>query len=599
MIDGDCSIHLIIGFEMDFKPVDKTIRDLLKSGHQFEIPRFQRAYSWERRHYAEFLRDIVSNLKIVDGKIIHDSYFVGTMLFIGNFLDAGKDKIKVVDGQQRLTTITILFSVLSDIFRKKGNDTLAELIFNYIMAKDDNGEAVRILMTKSNYPYFAYFIQDYTKRQKFEPTTEEEENIKLTYNYFYKELEEKKLRQTLKKNHGSDKVDNLHYVDMLKAIRDQVLNCSFISISTESNTQANRIFEILNAKGKRLDEVDLIKNRIFEVLIKEEPVDVAYDYWTRIRNKIEDLDGGVGIATFYRHFWSTVYKKSSSGSLYADFKSKIIPRTPEKYESFLKQMLTFADYYGQIINPDIKYYDNRQEYMWLVQSLKEMTETFSIVQVRVPLMALMHAKSIDVVGMHYYKKAINYLENFHFAFNVVVSDRGNKLDSIYSVFAIKLCKAQTKQEANKIIDEDLIEKLEPLFPPFNSFLEGFSKFAFAKGNQAYNVKTKYALKKLHAYYSRNDLFEQGYTVEHIVPENYVLKNCSIGNLILLENDLNREAGDLPYDEKRVIYAKSKSPWVAKFVTGYLKWDESMFETRARSMAATYYEKVFGRELPKE
>ena len=35
---------------MDFKPVDKTIRDLLKSGHQFEIPRFQRAYSWERRN---------------------------------------------------------------------------------------------------------------------------------------------------------------------------------------------------------------------------------------------------------------------------------------------------------------------------------------------------------------------------------------------------------------------------------------------------------------------------------------------------------------------------------------------------------------------
>lgn len=584
---------------MDFKPVDKTIRDLLKSGHQFEIPRFQRAYSWERRHYAEFLRDIVSNLKIVEGNIVHDSYFVGTMLFVGNFLEAGKDKIKVVDGQQRLTTITILFSVLSDIFRKKSSDLLAERVFNYIMTKDDNGDSVRILVTKSNYPYFAYFIQDYSKSQNFEPSTEEEENIKFTYDYFYKQLEEKKLRQTLKKNHGAEKVDNLQYVDILKAIRDQVLNCSFISISTDSGTQANRIFEILNAKGKRLDEVDLIKNKIFEVLKKEEPVDVAYDYWIRIRNKIEDLEGGVGMATFYRHFWSTVYKKSASGSLYADFKSKVTPRTQEGYESFLRLMLTFADYYGQIINPDIKNYDNRQEYLWLVQSLKEMTDTFSIVQIRVPLMALMHAKSKGTIGMSYYKKAINYLENFHFAFNVVVSDRGNKLDAIYSVFAIKLCKAQSKEEANKIIDEDLIEKLEPLFPQFTLFSEGFVKFAFAKGNQTYNVKTKYALRKLHAYYSGNELFEQGYTVEHIVPENYMLKNCTIGNLILIEDNLNEEAGDLPFVKKRTIYAKSKSPWIAKFLIDYSDWDESKFEMRAKSLATVYYEKVFGRELPIE
>ena len=584
---------------MDFKPVDKTIRDLLKSGHQFEIPRFQRAYSWERRHYAEFLRDIVSNLRIEDGSIGHDSYFVGTMLFIGNFLEAGKDKIKVVDGQQRLTTITILFSVLSDILRKKGNNTLAELVFNYIMTKDDNGEDVRILVTKSNYPYFAYFIQDYKKSQKFVPETEEEENIKQTYDFFYKQLEEKKLRQTLKKNHGAAKVDELQYVEILKAIRDQVLNCSFISISTESGAQANRIFEILNAKGKRLDEVDLIKNRIFEVLKREEPVDVAYDYWIRIRNKIEDLDGGVGMATFYRHFWSTVYKKSSSGSLYTDFKTKVTPRTQDGYEIFLRQMLTFADYYGQIINPDIKNYNNRQEYQWLVQSLKEMTDTFSIVQVRVPLMALMHAKSNDIIEMPYFKKAINYLENFHFAFNVVVSDRGNKLDSIYSDFAIKLCKALSKQEANKIIDEDLIDKLEPLFPPFSSFSEGFVKFMFAKGNQSYNVKTKYALKKLHAFYSGQVLFESGYTVEHIVPENNMQKNCTIGNLIMLEEALNCEAGDLPYNDKRSIYAKSKSLWVASFLTDYSEWDETKFEARAKSMAASYYENIFKREVPKE
>lgn len=209
---------------MDFKPVDKTIKDLLISGHPFEIPRFQRAYSWEKRHYAEFLQDITSNLKIENGQISSDVYFVGTMLFIGNFIESGKSVIKVVDGQQRLTTITILFSVLSDLFKKKGQNTLSEMIFRYIMTKDDNGEEVRILKTKSNYPYFAYFIQDYSKSQKLDPESEEEENIKQTYEYFYKQLEERKIKQTLKKTHGSEVVNNLDYIEILKAVRDQVLN---------------------------------------------------------------------------------------------------------------------------------------------------------------------------------------------------------------------------------------------------------------------------------------------------------------------------------------------------------------------------------------
>lgn len=581
---------------MDFKPVDKTIKDLLISGHPFEIPRFQRAYSWEKRHYAEFLQDITSNLKIADGQIRSDAYFVGTMLFIGNFIESGKSVIRVVDGQQRLTTITILFSVLSDLFKKKGENTLAEMIFRYIMTKDDNGEEVRILKTKSNYPYFAYFIQDYTKSQNPLPESEEEENIKQTYEYFYKQLEERKIRQTLKKSHGADAVNNLNYIDILKAIRDQVLNCSFVSISTETGDQANRIFEILNAKGKRLNEVDLIKNKLFEVVSGEEPVDVANDHWTKVRTKIEDVDSGVGIATYYRHFWAANYRRSSSGKLYEAFKKSIKPTSRQRYLDFLKEMLTFAEYYSQIVEPSLSHYDNRQEYRWVVQSLQQFNDTFNIVQVRVPLMALMHAKSNDLISLSYYKKAVNYLENFHFAFNVVVSDRGNKLDSIYSSFAVSLKGASTKEEAHRMIDELLIDKLEPLFPKFSKFADEFIKFSFSKDKLPSNVKTKYALYKLNSAYSRSEIFEDGMTVEHIVPESNSMVNRTIGNLILLENSLNGEAGDEGFQIKKSVYAKSRSPWIAAFLAKHSEWNETMFEERSKQMAKEYYEKVFGKPV---
>lgn len=581
---------------MDFKPVDKNVKDLLMSGHQFEIPRFQRAYSWEKRHYSEFLRDIVSNLKISKGTIVPDSYFVGTMLFVGNFLDPGNSIIKVVDGQQRLTTITILFSVLSVMFKKAGDEQLSHLVFRYIMAPDDNGNEVRVLKTVTNYPYFAYFVQDYAKSHQTTPETEEEENIKSTYDFFAKELSERKIRQTLKNTNGADEVSALSYVDILKAIRDQVLNCSFISISTESESQAYRIFEILNAKGKRLDEVDMIKNRIFEVANTVEPVDFANDLWRKIQTKIENIDNGVGIATFYRHFWATKYKRTASGRLYEDFKLEVKPRSEEKYRRFLEEMNMFADYYSQIINPRLDSYDNRQEYQWLIQSLKALNEVFGIVQVRVPLMALLYAKQNDLIKMAQFKKAVAYLENFHFAYNAIVSNKGNKLDPIYSAFAIKLCAETSKDKASQLINDELIGQLELLFPAYSTFRDNFITLQYSKDYLPSNIKVKYALKKINAYYSNSDVFLQGMTVEHILPEALSENNRSIGNLIMLESSLNNDAADDAYDKKIPRYRKSRSLWVAEFIKRYPLWDETKFNERAKELAKIYYTKIFKRDI---
>mgnify|MGYP002626433002 CR=1 FL=1 len=579
---------------MNFIPEEKTIKDLLVSGHQFEIPRFQRAYSWEKRHYAEFLRDILSNLTVSDGKISANPYFVGTMLFIGNFVDANKNVIKVVDGQQRLTTITILFSVLSDLFKMSGDEALAKRIFTYIMAEDDDNKSERILKTKSNYPYFAYYIQEYQKEYNEKPKSEEEENIRQTYEYFYKCLQEKKLHNALKQNNGAAAVNNLQYIDILKAIRDQVLACTFISISTSSIDQANRIFEILNAKGKRLDEVDLIKNAIFEILDDEEPADYANDHWTDIRKTIEDLDSGVGMSTYYRHFWAAVYKKTGSGKLYVDFK-KTINSSRQSYKDFLEQMKNYANLYVQIINPKLEYYDNRQEYQWLVQSMKALTDTFSIVQVRVPLMALLDAKKRGVLSMAMFKKCIMYLENFHFAFNVIVSDRGNKLDSIYSKFAIELHKAQGKDTSNVLVSR-LIEDLDGLFPSYPKFRDEFVKMQFRKESMPSNVKTKYALYKLNAYFSGNEVFPTNLSVEHIYPESETSTSYNIGNLILLETNLNHEADKSDYDKKKRIYKKSKEKWVLEFLDKNPSWDIGNFVERANELATIYYKEIFGKPV---
>lgn len=580
---------------MNIKPYDKTVRDLLGSKRQFVIPRFQREYSWDKKNYQELLEDMLGNLIIKDGRISSSQYFLGTMLFIGNFAEGTEQEIQVVDGQQRLTTITILFSAMSDIFLTLGEQTLSRQLFAYIMTEDDDGNEVRILKSKTSYPFFSYFIQDKEKKMSPDATTEEEHCIKETYEYFRAQLTEAKLKSMLKRKHGSEIVEALSEIDVLKALRDQVLNSTFISISTTDREQANKIFEILNAKGKRLAYIDLIKNKIFEVLNKVEPADFAEETWKNIKETLSFGKESVGLATFYQHFWSSKYKKVSSNKLYEAFNSTI-KKSETEYTEFIKELLKNAKIYMQIVNPKREDYNNRKEYFGIVQSLSCINNYFNVVQVRIALLALFDTKQRGIVDFTMLRDTLSCLENFHFAYNAILANRTNRLEKIYSSFAIALRKSQTKAEAKCVIRDKLVAPLDELFPTFDSFSEKFVALSFTKKDKVSNVKTKYAINKLNSLYSNNEVFANDGTIEHIIPEKEQGNTLNIGNLILLEDNLNVEAGHENYANKCAVYAKSNYIWVKNFVAQHEQWDSSMIEQRAKEMAKVYYTEILKRRL---
>ena len=575
---------------MDIKPYDKTIRDLLGSKRQFIIPRFQREYSWDKKNYQEFLDDMIGNLIINNGKISSSQYFLGTMLFIGNFTEGTEQEIQVVDGQQRLTTITIMFSALSDRFIELNENTLSRQIFTYIMTEDDDGNEVRILKSKTNYPFFAYFIQDKNKKTSAEAVTEEEHCIKETYEYFKSQLNETKLKDMLKRKHGSEIVDSLLEVDILKALRDQVLNSTFVSISTTDRDQANKIFEILNAKGKRLAHIDLIKNKLFELLNKVEPADFADESWKKLKSILCSGKESVGLATFYQHYWSSKYKKVYSNKLYESFNA-VIAKNEITYTQFLNDLIKNAIIYMQIVNPKREDYDNRKEYFVIVQSLNCINNYFNVVQVRIALSALFEAKQRGIIDFSMLKSAILYLENFHFAYNAVLSSRPNRLEKIYSTFAIELRKTTQKNDAQNIIQKKLIIPLDALFPKFDEFYKKFIELSYSKSEKPSNVKTKYAVNKLNGYFSNKEIFFDDGSVEHIVSETEGENALNIGNLVLLEQVLNGEAGHKCYIDKIHIYQKSCYIWVKKFIENYTQWNESMIKERAKKLARIYYEDI--------
>ena len=575
---------------MKMTPRESTISSILNiKNRQYEIPRFQREYSWEKKHYKEFLEDMISNINIKKNEIEVTQYFMGTMLFVGDKDKPSKEPVYVVDGQQRLTTVTILFSAIAQIFSKLGQNVLANSIFEYIMTKNVDGEDIRVLKTVSSYPYFSFYIQSFDKDDANQPSSEEEINIKSTYDFFVKNLQEDNLVKLFKKT-GKD-FSIFSHITLLKAIRDQVLAATVIEIITEDKKEANRLFEILNAKGKGLSNIDMIKNKIFEELNTIEPADFASEKWKKINNILNSCNEGIGFATFLRHYFSSKYKSVSKANLYDKFKELI---NSQHYKDFLKELEDNAVIYRKIVSPRRQDYHNRKEYFWLVQTLNVFNEVFNIVNIRVPFLALLEAKERDVISMGVFKKIILYIENFHFAYTAILSKGTNRVEKHYSTFAINLRKSESKEESLKTINE-LKKNLEPLFPSYNDFKAKFVTLIFSKKDNPSNMKTKYALNKLNCYFEHSELFDEDGSIEHILPENEDL-SLNIGNLILLENKLNVEAGNGDYKSKKPIYSKSKYKWVNKFLTNNADWMEISVNKRAESMAKTYYEKICGRRI---
>lgn len=578
---------------MNIKPYDKTIKELLISGRQFTIPRFQREYSWDKKNYQEFFEDMMNCLIIENGKISTDQYFLGTMLFIGNYIEGTDKEIDVVDGQQRLTTITILFSALSDRFLSLSENTLSEQIFRYIMTKDDNGNDIRVLKSKTHYPFFSYYIQDRKKGNLGEPSSEEEICIKETYDYLYNQLDETKMKTLLKK-YDTEIVNQLEYLDILKALRDQVLQTTFVSISTADSKQANMIFEILNAKGKKLSYVDLIKNKIFEVLNSTEPADFAVTKWNSIKEILNSRKETVGLATFYRHFWISTYRKSASSKMYDDFNKYIKPHTEERFKIFMNEMENSAKTYIKITNPTREDFENKKQHFWLLQSLNILTNYFNIVQVRIALLALFRLKDKNLIEAKMLKKTVLYLENFHFAFNAVLSSRSNKFETTYASFALEAGKCKDKESAKKVIDNKLIGPLDKIYPGLDEFKLKFVQLTYSKKENSNNMKVKYLINKLNCFYQNEEVFSDMGSIEHILPEAEGEDSLNVGNLIMLETTLNEKADKKSYVDKIVIYQESSYNWIKIFAKETGSWDKTMIADRASQLAEFYYNNILKR-----
>jgi uncharacterized protein with ParB-like and HNH nuclease domain len=302
---------------MELHAYTRTISDLFSVKKKYVVPRFQRAYSWSKEQVKELWEDIVSNIRINDGEEnSHEEYFIGALVLVG---DDKSNTLQIVDGQQRLTTITILLSVLCERFKEINKINLADAISkNYIEGRDDDGNAYFKLDNETPKPFFQTRIQHIDKDNS-SPNTDEEKTLFASFQDFLNFTTKENLASQFNLNKD---IDDVQYEILLRAIRDQVVKyLKVIFITVVEEEEAYTIFETLNARGMSLSCVDLIKNKLFKELNNTHPDDEAKTTWKNIRSVISSRDSVGSLETFIRHWWISKYSYVAEDKIYKNFKN--------------------------------------------------------------------------------------------------------------------------------------------------------------------------------------------------------------------------------------------------------------------------------------
>lgn len=558
---------------MDLNAYTRTISTLFSTNVKYVVPRFQREYSWTQEETSELWHDVINNLKLKEGRIENLEYFIGSLVLIG---EDKSPEMLIVDGQQRLTTITILLSALVETFKSIGENDLAQGIYStYIEGKDVRFKPFFKLENENPKPFLQESIQHITKKENL-PQNKEEKTLWESYSYFINKFEIDSLKKDIKFWNDVHGTNSQKQLAILEAVRDQILlNLKVIYITVANEDDAYMIFETLNARGKNLSSVDLIKNDLFKILNSTHPDDTAKRNWKQIQLSLSSRSTKINFETFFRHFWLSKYNFITESKIYKNFKIESNKDTFNHYD-FIMDLEKEAVIYNKIANP-LKTDWPDQNDMSVFNSLNALS-LFQITQIRTFILALIKKRDERLIHHSDFCRMLIEMEKFHFKYSGISSLKMNIFEGKYSKTARDLRKSTTKAQSKEVIDQ-LLAFYNEKEPSIESFKQKFAELKFTNQYTRDKKLIQYIFSKIENSFRHTDELSINYiSLEHIDPQSNANGNYGwLGNLLPLDKLLNEQCGDKNYIDKLNIYSQSDIKLVQEFLKKYkieTIWDKS-------------------------
>ncbi|MCQ2838277.1 DUF262 and DUF1524 domain-containing protein [Helicobacter pylori] len=496
--------------------------------NQFVIPIYQRLYSWKKEQCEQLWDDIIK----IGGNDKMNGHFIGSILY-ARVDDTHSSPLLIIDGQQRLTTITLLFIALRDhlseeveILEKFSRKKIEN---RYLINSDKDGDTkFRLILSESDKDTLLSLI-DKNKRKPSEPSVKIVENFKL----FEKWISE-----------NTDKLETI-----FKGLKKLMI--VWIALD-KGKDDPQLIFESMNSKGIELTQTDLIRNYIVMETEVGKQEDFYNQYWRAMeenfkqsekQSKREDL-----FNKFVRHYLTIkIGKAPNEKRVYEAFKD-YQQKEGIEIEDLLKDLQKYCGYFCQIAFKKEADKDLNEALGFLVDL--EMDVIY-------PLLLELYSDCSDGVLSKQDFIPIIALTESYLCRRAVCGLGTNSLNKVFPSFTKKINKDQYLEsiEAHFLS----LEKTTGKFPKDSEFKDSFITIDF------YNFqKKKYFFERLENFERKERVYAHEYTTEHIMPqtlteewerdlgENFQAIHDkylhTIGNLTL--TGYNREYSNKSFQEKR-------------------------------------------------
>ncbi|MGL2511057.1 GmrSD restriction endonuclease domain-containing protein [Helicobacter pylori] len=460
---------------MDAKATTLLIFFEENQNNQFVIPIYQRVYSWEKEQCEQLWDDIIK----IGGNDKMNGHFIGSILYV---LDGNtpSSPLLIIDGQQRLTTITLLFIAL----RNHSSDEVKILekfsrkeIESYLINNNKDGDKkFRLILSESDKDTLLSLI-DKNKRKPSEPSVKIVENFKL----FEKWISE-----------NTDKLETI-----FKGL--EKLMIVYIALDKEKD-DPQLIFESMNSKGIELTQTDLIRNYIImETETEEKQKDFYNGYWRAMEEDFKQNE--TLFNRFVRH--------------YLTIKTRDIPNIKKVYEAF-KRYQQERGIETEVLLQDLqKYCEYFCQIAFKKEADKDLNKALSFLvdlemDVIYPLLLELYSDYSDGVLSKQDFIPIIYLTESYICRRAVCGLGTNSLNKVFPSFT----KHIQKDEYFKSLKAHfgyLTEKQR--FPNNDEFKKLFITIDFY-----HFQKREYFLERLENFERKERVYAHEYTTEHIMPQ---------------------------------------------------------------------------------
>lgn len=504
------------------KAEETNLLKFMNGPKQFIIPIYQRTYSWTLKECKQLLEDIIKAGK--DEKI--SGHFLGSIVYVekGLYQISNIPTLLLIDGQQRLTTISLVLSVLTEILEKHPVDDMSstKLKNYYLINSDEEKEENRykLILTKSDKESL-FNIIDHK-----ELSDEDSRLIKENYKFFAEQISENNLEEVL------NGLNKLIIID--------------ISLDREQDNP-QLIFESLNSTGLELTQADLVRNYVLMGLEKQEQDKLYKDYWF-------PMEKSFGYAKY-----SALFDRFMRD--YLTIKTGKIPNIEDVYSAF-KTYAQNKDINELVANvyKYSKYFVNIALEKEQDKEIKEVLSDINTLKVDVSypfLLQVYEDYDQERITKEEFISVLKYLESYVFR-RAICKIPTNSLNKTFANL-YKEIKQENYLESFKA--SLLLKDSYRRFPKDGEFGEQL------RIKDVYNFRNRnYLLRKLENYNRKELVNVESYTIEHIMPQNENLSNewkqelgenwkevhdkylHTIGNLTL--TGYNPELSDKPFKEKR-------------------------------------------------